>query len=68
MYGKLDYDIITAIDNAKEMDKQNRSNYKEINYKGYGYYEVNPSLSVHLIIEKILRENKILKTELFMTP
>lgn len=54
-------DVIDAIKRAKKIMKQNEINgYKELEYKKQFYYRENPSLSVHEIIELILKDVGIL--------
>lgn len=49
--------VVDAINRAKEiMNKNKQIGYNLIQYKGYYYYEENPSLSIWEIIEKILIE------------
>ncbi len=55
-------DIINAINRAKQIKENNKNNNCERNeYKGFEYYIENPDLTVHLIIEKILKDCKIIK-------
>ena len=54
-------DVVNAINNAKKLQQYNKHNLnKEINSNGFFYYENNPATSVHIIIEKILSDCKIL--------
>lgn len=42
---------------AKTIMKRNKNNgYKKQQYKGYSYYRENPSLKIHEVIEKILKD------------
>lgn len=50
-------DVKKAIKRAKTIMKINKDNgYKEQQYKGYSYYRENPSLKIHEVIEKILKD------------
>lgn len=54
---QLDLDCVkNAINNAKEIMKLNKENYRPVRYRKYEYFKENPSLSVHEIIENILRD------------
>lgn len=55
-------DVIDAIERVKRITMQNeRNSYRNHRYKKQSYYRENPSLSVHEIIELILKEVGILK-------
>lgn len=50
-------DVIDAIERAKKITIQNeRNGYLKFRYKEQSYYNENPSLSVHEIIEQILKD------------
>lgn len=50
-------DVILAVERAKGiMETNERNGYTLHRYKGYSYYEENPSLKVWEIIEKILAD------------
>lgn len=49
-------DVFTAIRNAKRIDLLNHENNIIQNFYNFEYYEENPSLSVHNIIEQILKD------------
>lgn len=50
-----------AIIRANKMMAKNAENgYHQIEYKGYKYYRENPSLAIHEIIEKIMRDCELL--------
>lgn len=53
-------DVKKAIRTAENLDKENKNNYQKCAYKGYEYFKENPSLSLHKIIKKILKEVGIL--------
>ena len=61
--GRIDLkDVISAIDQAEEiMNKNKKNSYVLHNYKGYKYYEENPSLGIHEIIKTILEDCKLIK-------
>lgn len=48
--------VIEAIERAKVIMKNNEENYRLKQYKGFNYYEENPSLAVWEIIEIILKD------------
>ncbi len=53
--------VVAAVDRAKEiMRKNSDSGYVLQQYKGYEYYKENPSLMIWEIIEKILKDCKII--------
>jgi hypothetical protein len=48
--------VIEAVNRAKRIMEQNQKNgYVLQQYKGYTYYKENPSMTIHEIIEKILK-------------
>lgn len=50
-------DVITAINRGKVIMQGNKDNgHKLYSYKKYDYYKENPSLAIHEIIEKILKD------------
>lgn len=50
-------DVLAAIERAEKIMANNQSNgYKPVEYKKFTYYTENPSLSVHEIIEDILKQ------------
>ena len=59
---QLDLDnVIQAVDRAKCIMKRNRENgYILQNYKGYTYYKENPSLAIREIVEKILKDCRLI--------
>ena len=49
-------DVRTAISNAKEIESNLKSKgHQKLEYKKYEYYNENPSCSIHVYIEKILK-------------
>lgn len=56
--GKLSIDdVVAAIERAKAINERNEQNALVLQqYKGYRYYRENPSLSVWVTIEKILKD------------
>lgn len=52
---KLSY-VIEAVKRSKTIMKNNEENYRLKQYKGFSYYEENPSLAVWEIIEIILKD------------
>lgn len=54
-------DVLAAIQREKAIMKRNKNlDYQLFEYKGYNYYQNNPSTSVGSIIEKILIENGLI--------
>ncbi len=54
-------DVLAAIERAKKIMSNNQSSgYILYEYKKYTYYTENPSLSVHEIIEDILKQCKLI--------
>lgn len=54
-------DVIKAIERAKKIMQKNQENgYVLKEYKGYQYYEENPSLNIWKIIEKILKDCELM--------
>lgn len=51
-------DVIVAIERAKKIQDNNRNNYKREIYRGYEYYNENPSLEIWQAIEQILHDCK----------
>lgn len=50
-------DVKSAIKRSKRLEWQNEEDGKKvIKYSGYSYYQENPSLSIHHVVEKILTE------------
>lgn len=50
-------DVIQAIEYAKDIIyKRSNDGHVEIKYKKYSYYKENPSLSLHIIIAKVLKD------------
>lgn len=49
--------VIDAVNRANEIMRRNKNNgYVMHQYKGYKYYKENPSMAIHEIIGKILKE------------
>jgi len=49
-------DVKTAIKRAHQIQKINERNFEQQSFCKYEYYKENPSLSIHEIIEKILKD------------
>ena len=56
-------DVIAAVKRAKLITEKNFQEKKEKKeeYRGYTFYNENPSLSVHKIIEQILKDCNLYK-------
>lgn len=55
-------DVINAVKRAKSITEKNSQEKKEKKeeYRGYIFYNENPSLSIHEIIEQILKDCKLI--------
>ncbi|MGN0244203.1 MAG: RloB domain-containing protein [Lachnospiraceae bacterium] len=60
--GQLSLDNVrNAIDRANKIMVRNQENgYRLYEYKGYKYYKENPSLTINVIIEKILKDCELM--------
>ncbi|MDD3204946.1 MAG: RloB domain-containing protein [Lachnospiraceae bacterium] len=60
--GKLELsNVIEAVNRAKRIMVRNEENgYKLLQYKGYKYYKENPSMAIHEIIGKILKDCELI--------
>lgn len=57
-------DVINAIRRAKNMMKEHEQNgWQQMEYKGFRYYENNPSLTIWESVEKILKKAKVITEE-----
>ena len=53
--------VIQAIDRAKRINQINTKNgYTLHRYKSFSYYKENPALDIWIIIEKILKDCKLI--------
>ena len=56
-------DVISAVNNGKEIRKMNEENY-QCNYRKYGqfeYYTENPDMTINECVEQILKECKVIE-------
>ena len=56
-------DVISAVNNGKEIRKMNKENY-QCNYRKYGqfeYYTENPDMTINECVEQILKECKAIE-------
>lgn len=60
--GKLELsNVIEDVNRAKRIMVRNEENgYKLLQYKGYKYYKENPSMAIHEIIGKILKDCELI--------
>lgn len=61
--GKLTLtNVMDAVERAERIMKRNQDNgYSLQQYKGYKYYKENPSMAIHEIISKILKDCELMK-------
>lgn len=53
-------DVKNAIHNAETIMERNQQNYRPQEYKRFTYFRENPSLEIHIIIRKMLKDCKVL--------
>lgn len=60
--GKLELsNVIEAVNRANRIMARNEENgYRLLQYKGYKYYKENPSMAIHEIIGKILKDCELI--------
>ena len=49
-------DVVNAVERAERIMKFNEENFQKIRKYGYGYFRENPSLELHTVIARILKE------------